>query len=207
LPASRFRHESENALEITSAEFVKSAVSSDQYPAVDMPEVAFAGRSNVGKSALINCLVRRKKLVRTSCTPGRTQLINFFAINDSFRFVDLPGYGYAKVSQSMRAAWGRMIETYLGSRKNLRGIVHIMDLRHPPSPEDINFWSWLQRQKIRAIPVLTKADKLPRSKWDSLARSAGQTLGTSESDLIVFSAQTRQGRDELLQRLMDLLGK
>jgi GTP-binding protein len=200
-------HEGEDALAITSAEFVTSAVRPDQYPAIDLPEVAFAGRSNVGKSALINCLVQRKKLVRTSCTPGRTQLINFFKINDSFRFVDLPGYGYAKVSQSMRATWGRMIETYLGSRENLRGIVHIMDLRHPPSPEDINFWSWLKGEAIPAIPVLTKADKLPRSKWDPLARTAGQVLGISEADFIIFSAQTRQGRNELLQRIRELLGK
>jgi len=198
-------HEGENALVITAAEFITSAVRPDQYPAIDLPEVAFAGRSNVGKSALINCLVQRKKLVRTSCTPGRTQLINFFKINDSFRFVDLPGYGYAKVSQSLRATWGRMIETYLVSRENLRGIVHIMDLRHPPSPEDINFWSWLKSENIRAIPVLTKADKLPRSKWDPLARAAGQSLGISEADFIIFSAQTKQGRNELLQILRELL--
>jgi GTP-binding protein len=198
-------HEGENALVITAAEFITSAVRPDQYPATDLPEVAFAGRSNVGKSALINCLVQRKKLVRTSCTPGRTQLINFFKINDSFRFVDLPGYGYAKVSQSLRATWGRMIETYLVSRENLRGIVHIMDLRHPPSPEDINFWSWLKSENIRAIPVLTKADKLPRSKWDPLARAAGQSLGISEADFIIFSAQTKQGRNELLQILRELL--
>jgi GTP-binding protein len=200
-------HGDEETFVITSAEFVTSAVRPDQYPSDELPEVAFAGRSNVGKSALINCVVQRKKLVRTSSTPGRTQLINFFNINGSFRFVDLPGYGYAKVSQSLRATWGEMIETYLGTRENLRGIVHIMDLRHPPSPEDINFWSWLKGAGIRAIPVLTKADKLPRSKWDSMARTAGQILGIREADCIIFSAQTKRGRTELLQSLLRLLGK
>jgi GTP-binding protein len=199
-------HEVEDGFAITSAEFITSAVRPDQYPAVDLPEVAFAGRSNVGKSALINCLVQRKKLVRISCTPGRTQLINFFEINDSFRFVDLPGYGYAKVSQSMRADWATMIEAYLDSRENLRGIVQIMDLRHPPTPDDINLWSWLKQKKIPAIPVLTKSDKLPRAKWNPLARTAGQILGISAADCIIFSAQTKQGRNELLERIIDLLG-
>jgi len=192
-------------LAITSAEFVTSSVRPEQYPRDELPEVAFAGRSNVGKSALINCLIQRKKLVRTSRTPGRTQLINFFKINGSFLFVDLPGYGYAKVSQSLRATWGPMIETYLDSRENLRGIVQIMDLRHPPTPDDISLWSWLREKKIRALPILTKADKLPRTKWNPLARTAGQILGISSSDFTVFSAQTRQGREELLDRIGELI--
>ncbi len=207
IPGFPFMHEDKDALVITSAEFITSAVHPDQYPPVDLPEVAFAGRSNVGKSALINCLAQRKKLVRTSCTPGRTRLINFFEIDGSFRFVDLPGYGYAKVSQSLRATWGTMIETYLDSRANLRGIVQIMDLRHPPTPDDISLWSWLMQKKIPAIPVLTKADKLPRAKWNSLAQTAGRILGISASDFIIFSAQTKQGRNELLQRVKELLGK
>ncbi len=174
-PALRFP----DALVITSAEFITSAVRPEQYPRDELPEVAFAGRSNVGKSALINCLVQRKKLVWTSRTPGRTQLINFFKINDSFLFVDLPGYGYAKVSQSLRATWGPMIETYFDSRQNLRGIVQIMDLRHPPTPDDISLWSWLKEKKMRAIPILTKADKLSRTKWNPLAQTAGRILGIS----------------------------
>ena len=198
--------ESENSFVIKSAEFITSAVHSNQYPQDESPEVGFAGRSNVGKSALINFLVQRKNLVRTSRTPGRTQLINFFKINDSFRFVDLPGYGYAKVSQSLRATWGPMIETYLDSRENLRGIVHIMDLRHPPTPDDISLWSWLKDKKIPAIPILTKADKLPRAKWNPLAQTAGQLLGISPAGLIVFSSETRQGRNELLDRIKELVG-
>ena len=165
--------ESENTFVIKSAEFITSAARPDQYPRDESPEVAFAGRSNVGKSALINCLIQRKNLVRTSRTPGRTQLINFFKINDSFRFVDLPGYGYAKVSQSLRATWGPMIETYLDSRENLRGIVQIMDLRHPPTPDDISLWSWLKEKQIPAVPILTKADKLPRSKWNPSSKPPG----------------------------------
>ncbi len=206
-PDHHVMHEGKDAFAITSAEFITSAVSTEHYPPPDLPEVAFAGRSNVGKSTLINCLVERKKLVRTSNTPGRTQLINFFKINDSFRFVDLPGYGYAKVSQSLRAAWGPMIETYLDSRENLRGTVQIMDLRHPPTPDDISLWSWLRQKNISAVPILTKADKLPRAQWNSLAQTAGRILGISTADFIIFSAKTNQGRNELLQRLRELLEK
>jgi len=202
---SPVRSPQSSVLAITSAEFVTSAIRPEQYPRDALPEMAFAGRSNVGKSALINCLIQRKNLVRTSRTPGRTQLINFFKINGSFLFVDLPGYGYAKVSQSLRATWGPMIETYLDTRDNLRGIVHIMDLRHPPTPDDISLWSWLREKKIRAIPILTKADKLPRTKWKPLTQAAGMLLGISPTDFIVFSAQTRQGRDELLDRIRELV--
>jgi len=193
-------------LVITSAEFVTSSVRPEQYPRDELPEVAFAGRSNVGKSALINCLIQRKKLVRTSRTPGRTQLINFFRINGSFLFVDLPGYGYAKVPQSLRATWGPMIETYLDLRGNLRGIVQIMDLRHPPTPDDISLWFWLKEKKIRAVPILTKADKLSRAKWSPLAQAAARVLGISSADFIIFSAQTREGREELLDKIKELIG-
>lgn len=192
-------------LVISSAEFITSASRPEQYPREDLPEMAFAGRSNVGKSALINCLVQRRKLVRTSRTPGRTQLINFFKINSAFMFVDLPGYGYARVSQSLRATWGPMVETYFDSRPNLRGIVQIMDLRHPPTPDDVSLWNWLADKKIPAIPVLTKADKLSRAKWKPLAQAAGRILGISPSDFIFFSAETRQGRDQLLLKVKELM--
>jgi GTP-binding protein len=192
---------------IKSAEFIKSAVHADQYPADDQPELAFAGRSNVGKSSLINCLVQRRKLVRTSRTPGRTQLINFFEINDTVRFVDLPGYGYAKVAIKVRASWGPMIQNYLDSRKNLKGVVVILDLRHPPTPDDLSLWGWLRNQDIPAIPVLTKADKLPRSKWNSLQQSAAQVLGIPSREALLFSAETQQGRAELLEKIRDLIGE
>lgn len=194
------------SLIIKSTAFVTSAVRADQYPADDIPEVAFAGRSNVGKSSLINCLVQRKKLVRTSRTPGRTQLINFFVINDSFRFVDLPGYGYAKVSQSLRATWGPMVEAYLESRKNLKGVVEIMDLRHPPTPDDISLWGWLKEKHIPSIAVLTKADKLPRSKWNALLDNTAQVLGTPTKEVVLFSAETQLGRPGLMEIIAGLLG-
>jgi GTP-binding protein len=190
---------------ISSAEFITSASRPEQYPREELPELAFAGRSNVGKSTLINCLVQRKKLVRTSRTPGRTQLINFFRINNAFMLVDLPGYGYAKVSQSLRATWGPMVEAYFDSRKNLRGVVQIMDLRHPPTPDDLSLWNWLQDRLVPAIPILTKADKLSRTNWKPLAQAAGRILGISPADFIFFSAQTRQGRNQLLLKVKELL--
>ncbi len=190
---------------ISSAEFITSASRPGQYPREDLPELAFAGRSNVGKSSLVNCLLQRKKLVRTSRTPGRTQLINFFRINGTFILVDLPGYGYAKVSQRLQATWGPMVETYIDSRENLRGIVQIMDLRHPPTPDDLILWNWLKDKKMTAIPILTKADKLSRTKWKPLAQTAGEVLGISPADFIVFSAETRQGRDQLLLKVKELL--
>jgi GTP-binding protein len=198
-------HSGADELIISSAEFITSASRPGQYPQEDLPEMAFAGRSNVGKSTLINCLVQRKKLVRTSSTPGRTQLINFFRINNAFMFVDLPGYGYAKVSQSLRATWGPMVEAYFDSRHNLRGVVQIMDLRHPPTPDDLSLWNWLKDRKLPAIPILTKADKLSRSNWKPLAQAAGRILGIAPSDFIFFSAQTRQGRDQLLLKIKELM--
>ncbi|MGC9196869.1 MAG: ribosome biogenesis GTP-binding protein YihA/YsxC [Syntrophobacteraceae bacterium] len=192
-------------LAISSAEFITSASRCGQYPSSDLPEMAFAGRSNVGKSSLINCLVQRRKLVRTSRTPGRTQLINFFQINSAFMFVDLPGYGYAKVSESVRATWGPMVETYLTSRANLRGIVQIMDLRHPPTPEDLSLWNWLRDKNIPAVPILTKADKLSRTKWKPLRQAAGRILGIAPSEFILFSAETKQGREQLLLKVKELM--
>jgi len=190
---------------IKAAEFITSAVRPEQYPEDTLPEIAFAGRSNVGKSSLINCLLQRKKLVRTSRTPGRTQLINFFLINGSFRFVDLPGYGYAKVAQSVRASWGPMIETYLAGRKNLKAVVAIVDLRHPPTPDDLSLLAWLKEKKIPVMPVLTKADKLPRAKWDPLLQSAARVLGISPDQALLFSAETQQGRIELLSKISDFV--
>lgn len=187
---------------IKSAEFVKSALRLEHYPPDDLPEVAFAGRSNVGKSSLINSLVQRKKLVRTSRTPGQTQTINFFKINQTFYFVDLPGYGFARVPEAVRAQWGPMVETYLTTRKSLRGIVQIMDARHPPTPDDLQLWQWLKDQRIPALPVLTKADKAPRGKWDSLCKNAALSLGISAEELIPFSAVTQHGREALLKKLI-----
>lgn len=187
---------------IRSAVFITSAVAPQGYPREGLPEVAFAGRSNVGKSSLINTLVGRKKLVRTSATPGRTQTLNFFKINDSFLFVDLPGYGYAKVPQKVRDQWGPMVERYLSSRQELAGLVHIMDLRHPPTADDVQLWNWLRTQGIRTLPVLTKADKVPRGKRLSFVQSAARILGVPATEILVFSALTREGVHEAWARIL-----
>lgn len=191
---------------IKSAEFEKSAVRPAHYPSDLLPEVAFAGRSNVGKSSLINCLVQRKKLVRTSRTPGQTQTINFFRINDAFFFVDLPGYGFAKVPESVRAGWGPMMEAYFAHRPSIRCVVQIMDARHVPTQDDLNLWKWLRERRIPAVPVLTKADKLNRRQSDSQLRQVCLILGVPCDEVILFSSVTKAGRQILLDRLLGCLG-
>lgn len=187
---------------VRSAVFVTSAVAPEGYPREDLPEVAFAGRSNVGKSSLINAILGRKKLVRTSATPGRTQTLNFFRINDAFFFVDLPGYGYAKVPQKVRDQWGPMVEKYLTSRSQLVGLIHIMDLRHPPTPDDVQLWNWLHTAGIPAVPVLTKADKVPRGRRQAQLHAAARILGVDPAAILVFSAVTREGVDALWRKIL-----
>ncbi|HOV86489.1 MAG TPA: ribosome biogenesis GTP-binding protein YihA/YsxC [Syntrophobacteraceae bacterium] len=191
----------ENALRILSAEFATSALRIDQCPPPDLPEVAFAGRSNVGKSSLINCLLLRKKLVRTSRTPGQTRMLNFFRINGAFFFVDLPGYGFAKVSQEIRARWGPMMEQYLTGRSSLRGVVVIMDARHPATPDDLALWKWLRDRNIPGAAVLTKIDKLSRNKRPSHVQQASLALGVPPDRLVLFSAVTQEGREAVLNLL------
>jgi len=186
---------------IKSAEFVTSAVKPVQYPPPDFPEVAFAGRSNVGKSSLINTLVRRRHLVKTSSTPGRTQLINFFLVNNAFSMVDLPGYGYAKVPESIKKQWGPMVETYLSRRPCLKAVVLLMDIRRTPRAEEAQFMEWLQHYRIPLILVLTKADKLSKTKIRKQLDLNAKTLGISSEDLILFSTKTRLGVDSLWQRI------
>ena len=188
---------------LKSAEFIKSAVESSHYPVYNHPEIAFAGRSNVGKSSLINTLVNRKRLVKTSSTPGRTQLINFFIINDTFGFVDLPGYGYAKVPEAVRKTWGPMIETYLSTRDNLKGVVLLMDIRRTPDEKDFDLINWLTRFDIPVVLVLTKADKLSKSKRQLKYSDTAADLGMD--DPVLFSAKTRMGKDELWSRINLLL--
>jgi GTP-binding protein len=156
--------------------------------------VAFAGRSNVGKSSLINALVNRKRLVKTSSTPGRTQLINFFAVNNSLCLVDLPGYGYAKVPAAVKRQWGPMIETYLKGRSSLKAVVLILDIRRTPGIEEQNFIEWLALYGRQAIVVLTKADKLSKTKQKKQIQAIGAALDQDETALILFSAKTRLGK-------------
>jgi GTP-binding protein len=191
---------------IKSAEFVTSAAKPAQYPPALLPEIAFAGRSNVGKSSLINTLVNRKRLVKTSSTPGRTQLINFFDINQQVGFVDLPGYGYAKVPVSIRKQWGQMIETYISGRETLKGVVVIMDIRRIPRQEELNLLGWLAHYSIAGISVLTKTDKLSKNKQTKQHHLIARTLERDKDDFILFSAKTRRGKDALWNSILSLAG-
>ena len=186
---------------IKNAEFIKSAVKPSQYPAPDFGEIAFAGRSNVGKSSLINTLVNRKKLVKTSSKPGMTQLINFFFINETAIFVDLPGYGYAKVSKKIRQTWGNMIETYLSMRQNLLGLVLLIDIRRGPEKEEFELINWLIKAKIDIILVFTKADKLSKPKQQKALAPSLKKLNLQRQDIILFSAKSKLGKDQLLQEI------
>ena len=192
-------------MKITSAEFVTSATKPSQYPPEGLPEIAFAGRSNVGKSSLINVLVNRKRLVKTSSTPGRTQLVNFFDINDYITFVDLPGYGWAKVPASVRKNWGPMIETYLSGRNTLKGVVVILDIRRTPREEEHNLIAWLEHYSIASILVLTKADKLSKTKMARQHAVVARELALDASDLILFSAKSRKGRDDVWKAIENVL--
>lgn len=184
-------------MNIKSAVFIKSAVKPADYPLPSLPEIAFSGRSNVGKSSLINALLNRKRLVKTSSTPGRTQLINFFDINGAFRFVDLPGYGYAKVPEAVKRGWGPMIETYLREREALRCVLLIMDLRRTPGEEELSFIEWMNHYEIPFIPVLTKSDKLSKTRQAKQRDGIASALSLDTDALTLFSAKTRQGKDRL----------
>jgi GTP-binding protein len=192
-------------MKITSAEFLASAVNTTQYPPDTLPEVAFAGRSNVGKSSLINTLVNRKNLVKTSARPGRTQTLNFFLINKQYRFVDLPGYGFAEVPLSVRAGWKGMVEGYFGSRRSLRLVVIILDIRRVPGPDDASLMRWLEAAGTPFLAVLTKADKLSRNGQQAQCRIIQEQLLLRQEEMIVFSAPTHQGRLELLHGIMQAL--
>lgn len=189
-------------MKILSAEFIKSATEPSHYPEGVLPEVAFVGRSNVGKSSLINALVRRKSLAKTSNTPGRTQLINFFLINHRYAFVDLPGYGFARVPEAVRRNWGPMVETYLKERSNLRLVILIMDIRRDPATHDLDLLQWLNDCRIPVLLVLTKIDKLSKSQVRFRARQIEEML-IKGADLktatgpVLFSAKTGEGKDVL----------
>jgi GTP-binding protein len=187
-------------LKIARARFVKSAVSPEQFPACQFPEIAFVGRSNVGKSSLINSLLVSPGLAKTSSTPGRTQLINFFQVNDGFYFVDLPGYGYAKVPLEIKRSWGPMVQGYLATRANLVLVVVITDARHEPAKLDLQMTEWLQSRGKPFIVVATKSDKLSANKLKAnLARLSGAFSGAK---VISYSSVTRLGTDQVWREIV-----
>ncbi len=196
----------EEVLNTHNASILLSVANKSHYPQDDLPEVALAGRSNVGKSSFINTLLNRKKLARTSSKPGKTQLLNFYNIDDKLRFVDVPGYGYAKVSKTERAKWGKMIEEYLVTRDNLRVVVSLVDLRHEPTADDVQMYDFLKYYGIPVIIVATKADKVPRGKWNKQESLIKKKLNFDKQDsFIVFSSETKEGYDLAWDTILEKL--
>ena len=190
---------------IRKAEYIASAVKYEQYPAGDMPEIAMAGRSNVGKSSLINRFLGRRNLARTGNTPGKTQTINFYRINDAWHLVDLPGYGYAKVAKTVNANWGSMMGNYFKKRETLRAVIQIVDIRHAPSREDVEMQQWLRMRQIPTMVVATKADKISRGQWLKHLTIIAKALEIDDVSMILpFSAQTGVGVEELNESLEEM---
>ena len=190
---------------VKSAEFIISAVQPSQYPAGDEREIVFVGRSNVGKSSLINKLLNRRHLAHTSGNPGKTQTINFYHINEAYYFVDLPGYGYAKVAKDLRNTWGAMIEEYFLKRSNLALVMMLVDLRHPPTKLDVTMAQWLLHIERPFVVVTTKADKLSHAFQAKNVAMIRRELGIAESSLIMTSAETGYGIDKVWQRIEQAL--
>ncbi|AKC64043.1 YihA family ribosome biogenesis GTP-binding protein [Clostridium botulinum] len=190
-------------MEIKKAEFVISAVKKAQYPGDGRPEIAFVGRSNVGKSTLINTLTNRRKLVKVSSTPGKTRLINFFLINDNMYFVDLPGYGYAKVSKKEKENWGYIMEQYLVERDQLKKIVLLVDSRHKPTGDDINMYNWIKHYNYEVLVVGTKLDKLKRNDINKNKKIIRDTLKMDKDDkILLISSLNKEGKEEVLEQIL-----
>lgn len=193
-------------MKIKSADLDCLAVKPIQYPENILPEVAFAGRSNVGKSSLINSLLQRKSLARTSQRPGKTQTINFYLINKEIYFVDLPGYGFAKVPKEIKKHWGKMIESYLGSRDNLQAVFLLVDIRHEPSNEDVEMYQWLKHFGIPTAIIATKADKIARGHWQKHKNMIIKKLQKEEDDpIILYSSENGQGKEEVWQLIDEIM--
>ena len=191
---------------IKKAELETVAVKRSQYPEDNVPEIAFAGRSNVGKSSLLNLLTNRKSLARVSGAPGKTRTINFYRINDEFRIVDLPGYGYAKISKSISENWGDMMEEYFQNRQSLKKVVQLVDIRHAPSAQDVQMYEYLRHYGLDGLVVATKADKVSRNEMQKCMKTIRQTLKLGPDDLVIpVSALKRQGHDNLLAEIGKLL--
>ncbi len=189
-------------MKIISAEFMISAVSDQQYPRGVLSEIAFVGRSNVGKSSLINSLLNRKKLVKTSATPGKTQMINFFDVNHELVFADLPGYGFAKVPKAVQRKWRSLVEQYLTNRENLRAVVLIVDIRRKPTDLDLHMQEWLEEYEVDYILVATKADKLSQAEQSKQLKQIRQAfLKDADKELVAYSSKNQRGRKELWKLL------
>ena len=195
-------------MNVTHAELTRVAVNPDQYPEEGWPEFALAGRSNVGKSSFINRMINRKSLARTSSKPGKTQTLNFYGINERLFFVDVPGYGFAKVSKTEREAWGKMIERYFTERKPLKAAVQIIDIRHEPSEDDQLMYDWLKHFEIPVIIVATKCDKIPKGKWQKHVKVIKDCLQMEKTDTIyTFSSETGYGKDEVWKAIMTFVNE
>ena len=191
---------------VKKAELETVAVKRNQYPEDNVPEVAFAGRSNVGKSSLLNLLTNRKSLARVSGSPGKTRTINFYRVNDSFRIVDLPGYGYAKISKSVSENWGEMMEEYFQNRQGLKKVVQLVDIRHAPSAQDVQMYDYLRHYGLDGLIVATKADKVSRNEMQKCMKVIRQTLNLRPEDIIIpVSSLKREGHDKLLAEIEKLL--
>ncbi|MBT8336756.1 MAG: ribosome biogenesis GTP-binding protein YihA/YsxC [Gemmatimonadetes bacterium] len=194
-------------MKISTVEYAGTVVKSDGPIPGDLPQVAFSGRSNVGKSSLINTLLRRhrSKIARVSSTPGKTQALNFYRVNDRFFLLDLPGFGYARVPKAMRNQWRGLIEGYLARDVDLRGVVHLVDARHDPTPQDLQMLDFLAQLGMPTLVVLTKIDKLKRNQRARSIARAAERLGVDAEQLLPFSSKSGEGRDELLGAIEDLL--
>jgi GTP-binding protein len=194
-------------IQIKSSDFITSAVKPSQYPEMQLPEVAFVGRSNVGKSTIINSLTNRKKLAKVSNTPGRTRLVNFFLINGQCLLVDLPGYGYAKISKTEKAAWGKIIEDYLISRNDLRKVVLLVDARHKPTEDDRLMLDYLRYYQKEVVVVATKLDKLKRNDIRKNEKMIRETLGLKDEKILFYSALTKENLqtaiDDIFKDILD----
>lgn len=193
------------AFKVRNAAYVKSVFNLVDLPKNRFPEVAFAGRSNVGKSSVLNKLTNIKNLAKISSTPGKTRMINFFLINENLYFVDLPGYGYAKVSKSMKESWRGLVEEYLKKSQNLKGVILLIDARHSPFEADLQLLEWLDFYQREKLVVLTKTDKLSKSALLQNVRNTSKVLNLNSDSLVLFSAKTGEGKERILNWISDLL--
>lgn len=195
-------------MKVSKADIVISAVGEDQYPEDDLPEVVLLGRSNVGKSSFINTLIRRKGLARTSSQPGKTQTMNFYIINETFRFVDMPGYGYARVSKTEREKWGKMIEEYLQKRENMVMVILLVDSRHEPTEDDQLMYNWLVYYGLDPLVIGTKADKISKTRRKKAIDNIMKTLDLRRRDeIILFSASEKLGKEEVWEVIENRIAK